>query len=225
MDHYDRNPIEWQNLRDNREISVLLVRHGQTEWNRTRRFLGRTDIPLNATGKQQAGQLSASISHLPLVAIYSSPLSRAWQTAEAIACNRRLTVLASEGLTELDQGDLEGRFGDALKEDFPEFFDQWMTDPTDVRIPGGETLAECTHRAVEAFFDIVKRHEPGQIIAIVSHKVAISGILCHALDRPIRDNMKIEQQNTAVNFLGIRDGTITAHVINQADHLLPTERP
>ena len=55
MDHYDRNPIEWQNLRDNREISVLLVRHGQTEWNRTRRFLGRTDIPLNATGKQQAG--------------------------------------------------------------------------------------------------------------------------------------------------------------------------
>mgnify|MGYP001250661479 CR=1 FL=1 len=219
MDHPHCNRIEWQRLRDNREISVLLIRHGQTEWNKERRFLGRTDIPLDDTGRTQAAKLAESIEHIPLAAIYSSPLTRAWGTAEAIAKERSRTITAVDALTELNQGDLEGRFGIHLEQDFPDFFAAWQTDPTHVRIPGGETLAECSDRAIRGFLSIMARHEPGEPIAIVSHKVAISAILCHALGQPIRANMAIQQHNTAVNLLGFKDGTIQAYRVNDAQHL------
>jgi len=228
MEYPDCNPIEWQRVRDNGEISVLLIRHGQTEWNKQRRFLGRTDIPLDATGRQQAALLAHSLAHIPFSAIYSSPLSRAWGTAEAMATPRAMEPIVAEGLTELDQGHLEGRFGSNLKADFPDFYRQWTEDPTHARIPGGETLAECSRRSIEAFMSIVREQTPDKPCAIVSHKVAISAIICQALDLAIRDNMTIEQRNTTINLLGIKDGKITVYGLNNARHLtetLPIERP
>ena len=219
MKHPDGNRIEWQRLRDNGEICVLLIRHGQTEWNKERRFLGRTDIPLNETGHFQAAQLAGSLCNIPISAIYSSPLLRAWGTAQAIATDRGLEPIVVDGLTELNQGDLEGLYGADLKRDFPDFYREWINDPTDVRIPGGETLAECTRRAVDSFFTVVSRHQPGNPIAIVSHKVAISGIICEALGRPVRSNMEIEQHNTAVNLLGVKHGLIHVHKLNDFSHL------
>jgi len=219
MEYPDCNPIEWQRVRDNGEISVLLIRHGQTEWNKQRRFLGRTDIPLDETGRKQAALLAGSIAHVPFSAIYSSPLSRAWGTAEAIATNRPLKPIVAADLTELDQGVLEGRFGSNLKNEFPDFYRQWTEDPTHARIPGGETLAECSRRSIEAFMAIAQDQTPDKPCAIVSHKVAISAIICQASGLPIRANMTVEQRNTAINLLGVKDDKITVYALNNADHL------
>ena len=215
----DRNPIAWQSLRGDCEISVFLVRHGQTAWNKERRFLGRSDIPLDADGRKQAALLATALAPVSLDAIYSSPLSRAWQTAEAIAADRRLEIRAAPGLTELDQGDLEGRYGDALAADFPDFYAQWKSDPTDVRVPGGETLAECSARANTALSEILMQHKPGEAIAVVAHRVSISAILAATMGLPIRFNMRIGQRNTAINLLDHRDGVTRLLRLNDASHL------
>ena len=214
-----RNPFAWQTQRRDGEISVFLVRHGQTAWNKERRFLGRTDIPLDDTGREQARRLAAALAPVEFTAIYSSPLSRASQTAEAIATERGIKIKPVAGLTELNQGELEGRYGADLETDFPEFYAQWKADPTHARVPGGETLAECSERANAALADILSRHEPNQAIAVVAHRVSISAILASTLELPVRFNMRIGQRNTAINLLGYRDGAIQLRRLNDASHL------
>jgi broad specificity phosphatase PhoE len=219
MNPHGRNPIEWQNLCQAGEISVLLIRHGQTEWNKARRFLGRSDIPLDAEGKDQAQRLARALSATPLAAIYSSPLSRAWTTATILAEDRGLRPMALAGVTELDQGELEGQFGADLAQAYPDFYAAWTADPTHVRIPGGETLAECAARSVQAFHQAVAAHTPGQAIAIVAHRVAISCIICDVLGLPVRFNMSVGQRNTAINLIGYRTDKTQLHRLNDADHL------
>lgn len=219
MEPPHRNRFAWQNLIDDDEISVFLIRHGQTQWNKERRFLGRTDIPLDEEGRAQAALLAKALAPVRFTAIYSSPLSRAWQTAEAIATNREVTIGASPELTELNQGELEGRYGSALAADFPDFYAQWRADPTHVRIPGGETLAECSLRANAALGSILSRHRPGDSIAVVAHRVCISAILATTLDLPVRFNMRIGQRNTAINLISHRDGTTRLRRLNDASHL------
>ena len=106
------------------------------------------------------------------------------------------------GLTELNQGELEGRYGADLETEFPEFYAQWKADPTHARVPGGETLAECSERANAALADLLSRHEPHHAIAVVAHRVSISAILASVMELPVRFNMRIGQRNTAINVLG-----------------------
>ena len=219
MEPPDRNPIDWQTLPKNGEISVFLVRHGQTEWNKAGRFLGRTDIPLDDEGRAQAARLAGALAPVQLNGIYSSPLSRAWQTAEAIAQNRNMQITPLRGLTELDQGDLEGHYGRDLPSDFPAFYAKWKADPTDVRVPGGETLAECSARANRALRDVLTKHSPGQNIAVVAHRVSIAAILAETIGLPVRFNMRIGQRNTAINLLSHRDGVTKLLRLNDASHL------
>jgi len=213
------DPIEWQNLCQQGEIPVLLIRHGQTQWNKQRRFLGRSDIPLDETGKAQALLLAKRLAHTKLNVVYSSPLSRAWETAMPLSQTKGLSPTALPGVTELDQGELEGHFGADLAQDFPDFYDDWTKDPTHVRVPGGETLNECAHRSIKAFRTALSAHIPGQTVAIVAHRVAISAIICDVLGLPVRFNMRIGQRNTAINLLGYRDGHIRLHRLNDAEHL------
>ena len=219
MDPTHRNPFAWQTEHRDGEISVFLVRHGQTAWNKERRFLGRTDIPLDDTGREQARRLAATLAPVDFAAIYTSPLSRASQTAEAIATDRSITIEPVAGLTELNQGELEGRYGADLETEFPEFYAQWKADPTHARVPGGETLAECSERANAALADLLSRHEPHHAIAVVAHRVSISAILASVMELPVRFNMRIGQRNTAINVLGHRNGVTQLRRLNDASHL------
>jgi len=222
MNHPARNRFDWSSLEEQGTIPVLLIRHGQTSWNKQRRFLGRTDIPLDDEGTHQAASAAASLASIPFSALYSSPLSRAWGTATAIANTRNSPIVPAPDLTELNQGELEGKFGSNLANDYPAFFEQWNTDPTHARVPGGETLAECHARAMKAVHSIMSSHQPGPPVAIVSHRMTIGCIICEALNLPLRFNLMIGQRNTAINLLGYRDGTLSLHRLNDADHL-PTD--
>ena len=213
------NRFTWSSLADDNTIPILLVRHGQTSWNKQRKFLGRTDIPLDDEGRTQARLMARSISHIPLSGLYSSPLSRAWQTAEAIAQEHSLTIQRIDGLTELDQGELEGHSASILQEKYATFFREWRADPTHIRVPGGETLTECHARASQAVHALLKNHEPGPPVAIVSHRMTIGGLICEAMGIPLRENLKLEQRNTAINLLGYREGKLSVHRLNDTAHL------
>jgi len=139
---------------------IILVRHGQTEWNRVVRFRGIIDVPLNDTGLAQARAVGRRLASSPISAVYSSPLSRAYQTAEAIAKPHGLTVVPHEGLRDMNFGDWGGLTPEEAEGMSPDLLPRWYTEPHLIRPPKGGTLGELRERAVPFVQDIVARH-PG----------------------------------------------------------------
>ncbi len=161
-------------------LVVALVRHGRTAWNAEGRFLGHTDVPLDAQGSRQAEALAASWRG-EFDAVYSSPLARALGTARALAPE----VTLDERLMELDQGRLEGLRAEEAMSAFPEFFEAWAKAPETAQVPGGETLSGCRDRAVAALTAIADAHDVGQRVAVVSHQLVIASLRCWVAGKPL----------------------------------------
>ena len=214
-----RNRFEWHKLAEENTVPVFLIRHGQTSWNKERRFLGRTDIPLDDQGRVQAKQVALSLQDTPIAGLYSSPLARAWETAEAISSVCDLPITAVSDLTELDQGEIEGLYSDVLLNRYVDFFREWTENPAHARVPGGETLTECQQRASNAIHRVLAQHKPGPPVVIVSHRMTIGCLICEAMDWPLKKNLEIEQRNTAVNLLGYKNERLRVHALNDATHL------
>lgn len=192
---------------------LLLVRHGQTSWNRERRFLGKTDVPLDAQGEAQAEALGALLGPgpgcpLPLDRIVSSPLRRAMATAQAIARPHGLPVERAGDLAELDQGELEGQEGRVLLERHPALLARWLRDPSHVRLPGGETLGECQRRAWAALRAILDAGPPGGAVAVVSHQMVIGALLCRVQGLPLRRIRDQAHEPTAFSLLEVEAGRL-----------------
>lgn len=149
-------------------MKLYLIRHGETEYNQTFRFLGRTDIGLSETGIQQAESLSAQLHAQAIKAIYSSDMVRAKQTADIIAMPHGLEVKRITDLREIDFGAWEGLTYDELVEMDREYFEAWVDDPLCNDIPGGETWEHFRARVIGAIERIIKAEIDGNI-AVVSH--------------------------------------------------------
>lgn len=175
-------------------LEVILIRHGQTAWNTERRFLGRTDVPLDATGEAQAQRLGARLRGT-VDAVYASPLGRALGTARSIA-----EPVLVPGLAEMDMGELEGLSGPDALARFPQVLAAWREDPSRVVLPGGETLEQVQTRAVTAFHSIVAAHPTGRI-AIVTHQLALASLLCGVVGRPLADFNTFTHRNCAFSVL------------------------
>src|SRR5579871_2475081 len=106
--------------------TLLLARHGETDWNSERRWQGHADRPLNDTGRAQAAELAESLDGTAIAAIYSSDLARARETAEIVAARLGLTVVLDPGLREVDVGDWSGVRHDEVAARFPEGFARWQ---------------------------------------------------------------------------------------------------
>ncbi len=125
----------------------ILVRHGQTEWNRVERFRGRADIPLNATGLEQARLTAVRIAaRWAVSAIYASPVQRAQQTAEAIGALTGLAVQPHAGLLDIDFGQCQGLTSAEARSRWPDVVDAWYAHPSLAHFPGGERLADMRAR-------------------------------------------------------------------------------
>ncbi len=172
---------------------LLLVRHGQTSWNLNRRVLGRTDIPLDETGRRQAYDLSSVVGAVS--ALYSSPLSRARSTAELGFPDHTATLI--DDLTEMHQGDLEGLEGHELGARYADLLAAWNADPGTVRLPGGETMAEVQQRAMRALSEVASRSAPGSRVAVVTHQLVISAVLTAVAGEPTSSWRTRTHPNTA----------------------------
>ncbi len=191
----------WTTALQQGRLVVALVRHGQTEWNASKRFVGRTDIPLDATGHQQARTLAAGLD-ASFDAMYSSPLQRALQTAHALAPPQPVVL---PGLAELDQGELEGLTGEEAHRRFPDFFEAWRRDPTSVACPGGEGLQDCRDRAWAELEHIRGQHANG-LVAAAAHQVVISALSCTVLDVGLGGWREHFVGNTAITALSFGPG-------------------
>lgn len=182
---------------------LLLVRHGETPWNGEQRCQGHSDIELNELGIRQARALARSLGKEPLVAVYSSPLKRALQTAQEIAHIHQLTVNVEEGIKEINQGDYEGLTAQELFQNHADFLEKWLKEPAHLKIPNGESMREVQERAWRTIERIASRHEKGSMVVVVSHNLCISTVLCKALNLDLNDFRRVRQDVGALHCIEI----------------------
>jgi broad specificity phosphatase PhoE len=196
----------------------ILVRHGQTEWNRVERFRGRINLILDATGLRQALAAALRIKDWPVSAVYSSPLRRALETAKIIANQLDLNVESLAGLIDLDFGEWQGlNANEAAKRD-ADLYRLWIERPDLVRFPGGEELADVRERVMAVVEDIAVKN-PDQVVVLVSHNVVCRVLLCSLLGLDNSHFWQLGQDVCAINAFEIRDGIPTVTLINDTCHL------
>lgn len=159
--------------------SIILVRHGQTAWNASEVFRGRIDIELDETGLKQAELLGEYLGKRELEAVYSSPLKRAVQTAEAIARHHGLAAEIAPDLNDMDFGEWQGLSLQDVRSRFSELFEMWSSEPHRVRIPSGESLDDVRQRVLTLINQIIDKHE-GTVV-LVSHRVVNKVLICALL--------------------------------------------
>ncbi len=147
---------------------ILAIRHGETAWNVDTRIQGQLDVPLNDKGRWQAARLAEALAGEELVAIYSSDLQRAWQTAAPLAEAAGLVPRPERGLRERAFGVFEGLTWAEIERDHPEASERWRRRDPEFGPEGGERLAEFYARCVDCITALAQRH-PGEAIAVVAH--------------------------------------------------------
>ena len=174
------------------EMSIcLLVRHGETDWNRSGRVMGDQPIPLNHAGERQARELALLLGGAKIARIYSSPVLRAWQTAQVLGEQLQAAIVPAPGLSEIGVGAWLNRFWRDLADD-PAKRD-WYAKPDEARPPGGETLCEVQRRAVLAVQEALSTLGDDHC-AFVSHADVIRTVLAHYLHLDLGSlrNMRID---------------------------------
>lgn len=183
---------------------IILIRHGETDWNRVRRMQGHLDIDLNAQGRRQAQALAQALAGEPPAVIYASDLQRARDTAQAIAEQHQITVQIDPALRERCYGAFEGLMYDEISKAYPEAFAQWRAREPDARFPAGErqaeTLTEFSQRAVAAVTRLAQRHA-GQKIIIVTHGGVLDCLYRAAENIALTEMREVPMKNAAINRL------------------------
>ena len=163
----------------------ILVRHGQTQWNKEGKYTGQSDIPLNQTGIEQAEAASADILKLEPDLIFSSDLQRAIQTAHLIRADQpSIPLITDKRLREIHQGEWEGLQETEIKKRFEEQFKIRKENPLETAPPGGETIGEVYDRVRDFLREMQKKHD-GKTILIVAHGVVLAIIELISCGDPI----------------------------------------
>lgn len=198
---------------------IIIVRHGETAWNVENRFRGSQDIPLNETGIAQAKAVSKRLASEEIAAVYSSRLRRALHTAEIIAAPHGLTPVASDGLSNINYGELEGRLVSDIAQQLPEFYRALMQTPHLVRFPGGDTLDALTSRSIASLHAMIAQH-PDETIVAVSHQVVTRVLICALLGLDNSHHWEISQDTCCLNVFRYKKGRFIVDKINDTCHLL-----
>jgi probable phosphoglycerate mutase len=199
---------------------LLLIRHGQSTWNAEGRIQGWADPPLDDTGREQAWRLARRLADekLGIVAVYSSPLLRARQTAEEIAQTLGLPVQTDDRLKENGVGAFTGLTGQEVEQRFPEWLARLKATAEWVPPPGGESRDAFVNRSVAAMTDIVTHH-PEQTVAVVSHGGTLGVYLAHLLEIPIRRPLPFRFDNASLSVVKVTEPRIRLFKLNDTSHL------
>ncbi len=182
-------------------MRLYLVRHGETESNRRGLALGQDDVPLNERGLWQAKRVGRALAGEPLIAVYSSPLGRAQDTAAAIAEHHGLEVQVEEQLIEMDVGEVDGLTFAEVRSRYPELLEMWASEEGPARpMPGGERLVDVKERAWALVDDLAARHGD-EAIAAVSHNFVILSLLARALGIELAQFRRLRHSVGAISVL------------------------
>ena len=177
---------------------LIAVRHGETAWNLDTRIQGHIDIGLNATGLWQAQRAGQALADEDIGAIYASDLSRAWQTAEAIAKPHGLSVQSEPRLRERAFGHLEGMSFAEIESMLPEDAKRWRERDPEFEPVGGESLLTFRDRVTRVASELAARH-PGQLVTLVAHGGVMDVLYRAATRQELQAPRTWQLGNAAIN--------------------------
>ena len=192
-------------------MQLILIRHGETLWNKEGRVQGASDVELNETGLEQARRLAFSLQGEPIGTVHTSPLKRAYRTAEIINSFHSKRIEVHSDLVEMDQGDFEGVSFKELMAGEKEFLRRWISDPASVRMPRGESLADVQNRA---WRPIEKMIAAGENALVVAHNFTIAAILCRLSNISLNEFRSVCVDNASKTIIRIHDGQTSVELIN-----------
>ena len=194
-------------------MRLALVRHAETEEGARGRCYGTLDVGLSPLGRAQCAALAAALSKEPVAAVVASPRVRALETAAAIARPHGLDVVVDEDLRELDLGELEGRTYDEIAAALPDLYAAWMSTPTDVRFPGGESYADLRARALVAVERLRASHD-GATVVSVTHGGVVRAVVSETLGVPAERIFRIAVDPASVTVVEWLDGEPLVRRVN-----------
>ncbi len=190
--------------RKGKNARVILVRHGETDWNLEGRFQGQIDIPLNKNGQKQARAAGKFLKGVAINKAYTSPMSRPKETAEAIlASHQGVEITKIQDLMEIGHGLWEGKLESEIKENWPDLLETWKKSPQKVQMPQGETIKEVWERSTKAWKEICSSLTSNETALVVAHDAVNKTILCNLLGLSPSDIWMIKQGNGGVTVVDI----------------------
>jgi broad specificity phosphatase PhoE len=198
-------------------LELVLVRHGETEFNRADVFRGRIDLPLNERGRMQAQAAADYLAAEELEAFYSSPLQRSMETAAAIALPHAGEAQPLDYFIDVDYGQWSGKSIDEIRAAWPREFSIWADDPDRATFPDGEDVRVVRKRLEEGLEWLAREHNGG--VLLVGHKLINRIILCIVLGLPTSGIWKLEQSNGAINLITRGEREWVLRRMNDASHL------
>ena len=202
--------------------TLYLIRHAEAAGNKNRTFQGRADAPLTDHGRLQLRDLAERFRTVAFDAIYSSPLQRAYETAQAVNTYHHLPIHLEEGIIELDGGRWEGVHLSQLAQSSPELMDAWMHHLQDFQAPGGESFRQVYDRVQATIQRLLSTH-PGKIVVLVGHGCSIKTALCYCHNLPLEHLQEMPWcENTGVTKVEFDQGGHPQVVYeNDSSHLSP----
>jgi len=198
-------------------LHLMLVRHGETEWNAQRRYQGQSDVPLSELGKRQAQRIAERLDGQKIDAVYSSDLKRAWETTQAIVKKSGMTILSEPRLRELGFGVLEGMTFEEGQAKYPEMIAAWL-DNFQNNPEGGEPIDVFHERLVSLLGDLKEKHAE-QVVLLVAHGGPLSEILRIVLELSPKKRWYLELENASLSEIFIAEDYVSLKRLNDTCHL------
>jgi len=185
---------------------IILVRHGETDWNKQGRFQGQIDIPLNKNGKSQAKAASEFLKTNILQKAFSSSLSRPKETAQIILNEHPgIEISLKDNLKEISHGKWEGKLESEIEADWPDLLKTWKIFPDKVQMPDGETIKEVSTRSITGWIEICKTLKNDETALVVAHDAVNKTILCHLLGLTPSEIWMIKQGNGGITVIDLSE--------------------
>lgn len=177
-------------------MKIYFVRHGETEWNVKKKIQGKTDIPLNENGKEQAKALAKKLAEkkLPAVKVYTSPQLRAAETAQAVADELGLVCEKLDDLREMDLGEWEGLNWDIIKEEYKDIYPYWNEHRRYAKTPGGECYNDVLERTLDALAYILSKES--EDVLVVTHSAILMSLGCYLARLPFDEDKMVRRFKT-----------------------------
>lgn len=197
---------------------LLLVRHGETEWNRQKRFQGQIDVPLNNNGHAQARRASEFLAKVKIDKAFSSPMLRPKDTAlEILSKHPQIKLELFDELKEISHGLWEGKFEHEIEAEFPRQLALWQTQPESIQMPEGENLQEVWERVAKIWQKIVDSVPAGETALVVAHDAVNKAILCLLFDFTPEQFWVFKQGNGGVSVIDYPEGAKSRPILQSGN--------
>ena len=201
------------------KLELILVRHGETDWNRENYFRGHEDVKLNATGIAQADAVAEALKDRVFEAIYSSTLKRALVTARRIAMPHEIQVREMVALLDINYGTWQGMKETAVAEKYPPLYERWQKTPWKVKFPNGDRVSKVWKRVNTGLREILFKHGTGSVV-LVSHRIPLKMMTAYLLNKHLKEFNSIVHDPCAISIFEVEDTrSFKPIVLNDTRHL------